>query len=516
LTLGDLLIDKAARHGGSVFAEIAGTPVSYVELEQRSRAVAANLLARGLRGGDRVASFMANAPEQLYCFFGCARAGLVWVPINAGLSGDDLAYTLRDSGARMIVADADGASEFERIRRPSVSALELFTTSPVDGVSSTSFSELLAGERLSHALPETTPTDPGAILYTGGTTGLPKGVVLPQLSFILAGVRYGESFSVRQGERHYSTMPLFHAGCLQWGLMGPLVNDMSTVIDRRFSASGYLARLRDTRADVIDAFGVMITMLCAQPVSPDDRNHSVRLSVGAVHGLPPEIPREFTRRFGIPLLMLYGLTEGGGAMLTTNRDFDGESNGRPHGWVEIRIADSLGFPLPAGEVGDVLLRATWPHMFMTGYFNDSAKTLATYRDCWLHTGDLGKVDSEGNFWFVGRGSHRLRRRGENISALEVEMILAKCPGVREAAVIGVPSELGEDEVKAFIVPAPGHLLDPAAIVAWSAGRMASFKIPRFVEFLEDLPRSTAKMEIDRGALRKRPNDAAWDSRKDRR
>jgi crotonobetaine/carnitine-CoA ligase len=305
-------------------------------------------------------------------------------------------------------------------------------------------------------------------------------------------------------------MPLFHAGCLQWGLIGPLVNDMTTVIDRRFSASTYLERLRETQATVIDAFGVMVTMLCAQPVSPDDRNHAVRLSVGAVHGLPPEIPREFTRRFGIPLLMLYGLTEGGGAMLTTNRAFDGESNGRPHGWVEIRIADPIGFPLPAGEVGDVLLRSAWPHMFMSGYFNDPEKTLAAYRDGWLHTGDLGKVDADGNFWFVGRGSHRLRRRGENISALEVETILSKCPGIREAAVIGVPSELGEDEVKAFIVLEPGHQPDPAAVVAWSTGQMASFKIPRFIEFIESIPRSTAKMEIDRGALRKRSNDTAWD------
>jgi len=218
------------------------------------------------------------------------------------------------------------------------------------------------------------------ILYTGGTTGLPKGVVLSQFSFILAGLRYGEAFGVRAGERHFSTMPLFHADALQWGIMGPLVNDMTTVVDRRFIASNHL-----------------------------NPQHQVRLSVGAVHGLAPEIPLEFTRRFGIPLLLLYGLTEGGGAMLTTNRDRLTDSNGKLHGWVEIRVADEHGLPVPPGTVGDVLLRPTQPDMFMQGYFADAEKSLASFRDCWLQTGDLGKLEADGNFWFISRKSHWLRR-----------------------------------------------------------------------------------------------------------
>lgn len=507
-TLGELIADKAARHGDAVFAEISGTSVTYAQLDRVSRDVAANLLARGLHKGDRVATFMLNAPEQLYTWFGCVRAGLMWVPVNAGLIGADLSYTLSNSGSKLLVADSGGAEKFDAVRGELPDVVLVVTDAARAGAEP--FANLAQPNADAQSLPETQPSDPGAILYTGGTTGLPKGVVLPQFSFILAGVRYGESFGVKAGERHFSTMPLFHAGALQWGVMGPLVNDMTTVVDRKFSASRYLARLRETRANVIDAFGVVLTFLCSQPESAKDRDHSVRISVGAVHGLPPEVPKEFTRRFGIPLLLLYGLTEGGGAMLTTNRELASGSNGKPYDWVDIRIADDEGFPLAAGETGNVLLRPGYPNMFMAGYFGDPAKSLDSLRDCWLHTGDLGHLDENGEFWFVGRKAHWLRRRGESISAVEVETILATCPGVREAAVVPVPSEHGEDEVKAFIVSDGSVPPDAQAIAQWCTKQMAAFKIPRFIEFIPALPRSTAKLEIDRGALRRLPNGEAFD------
>jgi crotonobetaine/carnitine-CoA ligase len=363
-------------------------------------------------------------------------------------------------------------------------------------------------------LPETRAKDPGAILYTGGTTGLPKGVVLPQFSFILAGVRYGESFSVRPGEIHYSTMPLFHAGALQWGIMGPLVCDMTSVVDRRFSASRYFERVRETRANVIDPLGVVMTLLCAQSPGPEDRNHHVRISLGATHGLPAHIPAEFTRRFGIPLVMVYGLSEGGGAMLTTDREGRGDSNGHPHGWVELRVVDDDGFPLPAGETGKLTLRSNYPWMFMSGYWADLERSAHALSDGWLHTGDLAWLGADGHLHFVGREAHWLRRRGENISAVEVETVLAGCPGVKEVAVVAGPSEIGEDEVKAFIVCEAGAALPPEALLKWCEGKLAPFKVPRFIEYLESLPRSAAKMEVDRGALRKRPNNGAFDRERD--
>jgi carnitine-CoA ligase len=518
-TLGELLEDKAARHGDKVFAEIDGVSVTYVELERRSRHVAGGLIAIGLAPGDRVATFMLNALEQLLVWFGTVRAGLVWVPLNAGLVGQDLRYTLSNSGARVLVTDTESLPRFLEIASefPSdAAALSLYVTTDAASAAAHGaqpYSALEAGP-LPSTLPATRAEDPGAILYTGGTTGLPKGVVLPQFSFILAGLRYGESFSVRAGERHYSTMPLFHAGALQWGVMGPLVSDMSTVVDRRFSASRYFERVREVGANVIDPLGVVLTMLCRQPPSPRDREHKVRISLGATHGLPPHIPDEFTDRFGIPLVMVYGITEGGGALLTTNRDRKDDSNGSPHGWVELRILDEDGFPLPPGETGKLVLRSNFPFMFMTGYWNDPPRTAQVLKDGWLHTGDLGSLQPDGHLHFVGREAHWLRRRGENISAVEVETVLAKCPGVKEAAVVAGPSELGEDEVKAFVVAEEGARVTPADLIAWCEGKLASFKVPRFIEFIDLLPRSVTKMEVDRASLRRRPNDAAWDREKE--
>jgi crotonobetaine/carnitine-CoA ligase len=517
-TLGELLQDKAQRHGEQTFAEIDGVRVSYAQLERRSRHVAGGLLALGLAPGDRVATFMLNALEQLLLWYGTVRAGLVWVPLNAGLVGQDLRYTLGNSGARVLVTDTESVPRFLEVaaEAPELQAISLYVVADsqtAGGFGAKPYSQLESGP-LPAALATTRAEDPGAILYTGGTTGLPKGVVLPQFSFILAGVRYGESFSVHAGERHFSTMPLFHAGALQWGIMGPLVCDMSTVVDRRFSASRYFERVREVQANVIDPLGVVMTLVCRQPPSPLDRSHKVRISLGATHGLPEHIPTEFSERFGIPLVMVYGLTEGGGAMLTTNRDRKDDSNGRPHGWVELRVLDDDGFPLPPGETGKLVLRSNFPFMFMSGYWNDPLRSAQVLQDGWLHTGDLAWLQHDGNLRFVGREAHWLRRRGENISAVEVETVLADCPGVKEVAVVAAPSEIGEDEVKAFVVLEPGVRLEAAALIAWCGGKLAPFKVPRFVEFIERLPRSVTKMEIDRAALQRRPNDPAWDREKE--
>lgn len=511
-TIAALIAAKARQHGDLEFVEIDGVKMSYRELEERSRRVAASLLSLGVRKGDRVASFMYNTAEQILTWFGAVRLGGVWTPINAGLAGEDLAYTVQNSGARLLVCDDES--------RPRVDALPASVRAPLRTYLARgpargdwrSFDELLAANVALEDLPTIGPADPAVILYTGGTTGLPKGVVLPHFSFVLAGVRYGEVFTVRPGELHFTTLPLFHAGAIQFAVMGPLVNDMRSVIDRRFSAGGYWKRVRDTGANVIDPIGAMVTMLCQQPESPDDRRHSVRIAIGIVNQIAADIPDRFKKRFAVPMVEMYGLTEAGGAMITSNRlsDYCPGSNGKTHGWAELRIGDENDQPVVPGKVGEILLRPTFPHMFMLGYHENPAKTLEAFRNLWFHTGDLGRVDGRGNLYFTGRKAHWIRRRGENVSAYEIETILAKYPGVAEVVVVGVPSELGEHEIKAFILPAHDATLDPAAVVAWCLPRMAAFKVPRFIEFVDDFPRSVTKREIERGVLAKLPNDRAWD------
>lgn len=508
-TMGELAKAKADAHGDAIFAEIAGQTISYSQLERQSRVVAENLVARGVAKGDRVGSLLFNCVDQVLMCFGCARAGAVWVPINAALRGEDLGYTLRDSGLILLVTEPECLTEFERLGVKDKARIELFVIGddpgpyrgfaqllePVDGV----------------VLPRCAASDTGAILYTGGTTGLPKGVLLSQFSFILGGLRYRDVFDARPGERHFSALPLFHAGALHWALMGPLVSDMSTVIDRRFSANSYFQRVRESRSNIIDPFGAVVTLLCRQPPSEFDTQHDVRISVGVVQNLPEGIPEEFERRFRIPLVSVYGLTEAGGN-ITSNRlpNPVPNSNGRAHGWAELRIADDDDMPLPAGEVGQILLRPTYPHMFGQGYHNAPEASMHAIRNLWLHTGDLGYVDEQDNLFYLGRQAHWLRRRGENISAYEIESAMAKHPQVAEVVVVGVRSEIGEDDVKAFIIPAPGDAIDFVELVTWTAERLAAFKIPRFIELVDDFPRSPTKGEIERAKLKAMSNANAWD------
>ncbi len=288
-TLGELAVAKAGEHGDALFAEISGVSLTFNQLERESKAIAMNLVARGVAKGDRVGTLMFNAVEQVLMCFGCARAGAIWVPINAALRGDDLTYTIRDSGIRLFVTETECRSQFDQLDFAEKSAVEVFVVGD-DHAPHRPFEELTAELEEPVVLPECQASDTGAILYTGGTTGLPKGVLLSQFSFILGGLRYRDVFSAQPGERHFSVMPLFHAGALHWALMGPLVSDMSTVIDRRFSANAYFDRVRECRANIIDPFGAVVTLQCQQPPSELDTRHSVRISVGVVQNLPEGIP----------------------------------------------------------------------------------------------------------------------------------------------------------------------------------------------------------------------------------
>lgn len=511
LNLSQLVIDKSAQHGDKIFAIIDGRELSYRELESASLKVALNLLEMGVVKGDRVATLIFNCVEQVIMCFGAARMGGVWTPLNAGLGDADLDHTLRDSGARVLIADAESRPKVDRLDEALRVQISVFCIDDPTG-SYPSFSELLRDPESGSELPEVGPGDPALILYTGGTTGLPKGVVTPGLSLILAGIRYAEAFTVKPGERHFTTGPLFHALAIHVALMGPLMSDMTTVIDRRFSLSRYWQRVRETRANVIDPVGSVVTMLCNQLADDIDREHNVRVSVGIVNQIPIEIPDIFKKRFGIPMIDVYGLTEGGGALLTTNRldSYVPGSNGKPHGWIEIRIVDDNDFPLPPNEVGQILIRPLFPHLGMICYHNSQEKTLESMRDLWLHTGDIGRVDENGNLYFQGRKAHWLRRRGENISAYEIEAILGGHPSIAEVVVVGVLADVGEDDIKAFIILKPGPRPDEASIVQWCSGRIAPFKVPRYFEFVDDFPRSITKREIERSVLKKKSNANAWD------
>jgi crotonobetaine/carnitine-CoA ligase len=497
--------------------EIDGRFIAYSEMRDRARVIAANLRAMGVVKGDCIASLMASRIEVALTWFGAMLAGAIWSPLNVSLIKHDLVTTLKNVDARVVVVDAQGA---EKLLDPTVNSAApaiRFIVGAEDAAAPAGFSpfEQLLREGKPYVPIELGPGDPALIIYTGGSTGLPKGVVLPHFACLCAGRRYVEAFGATSRDRHYATSPLFHAGGLFVALLGPMVAGMRTVIDRHFSASAYFTRMRETRATLANPPGVALTIFCRRPPAPDDRNHGVRAALGLTGQLPPEIPAEFSARFGIALVRLYALTEASGALIVYNPldSPNPDSNGTGGRWAEIAIADDEGQLLPPGRTGRILLRPKIPDTFMLGYRNDPVATVTAFRNLWLNTGDLGYLDEDGYLYFKGREAHWLRRRGENISAYEVEQIIARHPEVAEAVVVGVPSELGEEEVKVFIVPESGATIDPSQLTLWCLERMAGFKTPRFIEFVDWLPRSSAKPEVDRVKLKSLPNDQAWDREK---
>ena len=517
-----LLRDKARQYGDKIFCEIDGRKLSYRELDQLSDRVGAHLAGLGVKPGDRVGSLMFNCAEQVLGWIGSNRIGAVWAPFNASLTGDDLAYTLRDSGACVLLVDIENVSKIVSLSAELRTALKVFVAPPyglADGARQCRelcvqhgfevFDRLVCEPAAPIPAITLEPGMPAMILYSGGTTGLPKGIVLPHFAFVSVGFRYGEALAASAADHHYTTLPLFHASGIQLGILGPLVNDMTVTMDRRFSASGYWQRVRDCGATVIDPIGTMMTALVHQPADPLDRAHSVRITTGVNGGIPPTVPLEFTRRFGVKIVDIYGNTECGAAMATSNIAQVPGSVGHPNGWSEIAIFDEHDNRLPVGQVGKIVVRPTIPYSFMLGYHNNPAKTVEIWRNQWVHTGDLGRLDEGGNLYFVGREAHWMRRRGENISAHEIESILSQHPGVRECIVIGVPSPMGEEDVKAWIIPS-GERPAEEDLARWCISRMAPFKVPRYFEFTGSFPRSATKQEVERPKLKLLGNEHAWD------
>lgn len=502
-----LLRDKARQHADKTFCEIDGRNLTYNELDALSDRVAANLAARGVGAADCVGSLMFNCAEQVLGWIGSNRAGAIWAPFNASLTGDDLLYTLRDSGARIVIVDAENAPKMAALAPEVLARLEVYVAGPA----SHGFESFDALTREGKAAPAVTlePGMPAMILYSGGTTGLPKGIVLPHFASVVVGYRYGEVLRATAADHHYTTLPLFHASGIQLGILGPLLNDMTSTMDKRFSASGYWARVRECGATIIDPIGTMMTALVQQPPSADDRNHRVRISTGVNGQIPPTVPIEFKRRFGVEIVDIYGSTECGAAMATSNIAQVEGSVGHPNGWSEIAILDEHDNRLPPGEIGTIALRPTIPFSFMLAYHNNPAKTADLWRNLWVHTGDLGRIDAGGNLFFVGREAHWIRRRGENISSHEIESILSQHPGVRECIVVGVPSPMGEEDVKAWIIPTQTKP-DEEDLARFCIARMAPFKVPRFFEFTDSFPRSATKNEVERQKLKARGNEHAWD------
>jgi crotonobetaine/carnitine-CoA ligase len=517
-TLWTLLEARASLGSKPMVTVDENDTLSYGELYERSRRVAASLRRMGVGRGETVASFGYNSSDQALLLFACAAIGAVWVPLNLSLVGEDLVYTLDDSKSFNLIIDAELLPKYEEVRdRVGIRRVFVRGEGEYDTSRYGSFAELAAADPGGF---EPTPSEPHeavAVIYTGGSTGMPKGVLASHTYFLAFGLRYQEVAQATPDDIHYTgALQLYHVGGQQFSIVGPMFCGMSSHVSRWFSASRYWQRARDCSATIIDPNGVMMAAIMRQSATELDTCHKVRIGVGVGTGqVAPEIRDGFAERYQVQLMSVYAQTEVGGALFCSERLHERRlgSSGKPGQWGEVAVVDERDRPVPAGTIGELVARPTYPNTFMIGFLNKPEQAARAWRNLWHHTGDLGYIDADGFVYFVGRQAHWLRRRGENISSYEVEQCIERVSGVLESAVVGVPDlELGEEDVKAFVVVDLTARVTPEMIHAYCKENLAYFKVPRYIEFITQLPRSASKSEIERHKLKALPLGDCWDSR----
>jgi crotonobetaine/carnitine-CoA ligase len=506
-TLGDALRARAELTPSATFVSFAGVTVSYAEALARAERVAGALSAIRVTKGDRVAVMLPNCLEFLDLWFGSALLGAVIVPVNMALRGEGLGFVLSHSESRAIVADETVVGSIDAVSRPSAGAPLRFVRGESAGW--TPLAELLTRSR-SVARVRLAPSDLASILYTSGTTGVPKGVMNCHNAYLTTGYEFGQRHvRLRSDDRLYTSLPLFHINAQMLTTMSSLLSGCDMVLAPRFSASRCFDEIRSTGATVFNYIGAMLTMLYKQPERPDDRANPARLAIGAA--APKELWRDFEQRFDLTLHEIYGLTETATYCVGNPPDrIRPGTIGVAVSWADVEVQRADGSETDTDEPGEIVIRAHRPDILFSGYFKSPEATAEAMRGGWFHSGDRGLRASDGYISFLDRIKDSIRRRGENISSFEVERVVNSFPAVAESAAVGVPSDLGEEDVMIVVVPVPGEQIVPAELLEFCSTRMASFMVPRYVLTRASLPK-TGTERVQKFTLRAEGVTSAWDA-----
>lgn len=505
-----VLADKAAKMGDAPLVT-GDAELTYREARDRAAALAGGLRKRGVQAGDRVLAMLPNTTEAVIAFLGIAWAGAVSVPVNTGYRGEMLRYLMDDAEATVLVIDAEYVPIFLEVAPglPGLREVVLVGQADLPDHVVTTWDVALASEGVDPA--NVTPGDLQAIMYTSGTTGPSKGVMVPyHLAYQYANPN-ASHFQV-EGEVIYVTLPLFHIGGQWQGVYAALQCEGTAVLKRKFSVSTFWEDVDRFGVTQTTLLGVMAEFLWKQPQSPADPNHSLQRVTMA-----PALKEaaEFAKRFGVRLGQGWGLTEIGAATRPPALDEpmqDPMCCGRVRDdMYEMVLVDDDDLPVPTGTAGQALVRPREPFAMMLGYWRKPEATVAAWRNLWFHTGDALVENADGTYTFVDRQKDCIRRRGENISSLEVERGVLAHPSVGECAAVPVQTDHLEDEVMVIVSPKPGASLDPDELHEFLAGTMPRFMVPRYIEVLEDLPK-TPTSKIKKDVLRKvGVSPTTWDA-----
>ncbi|MBX4962632.1 class I adenylate-forming enzyme family protein [Rhizobium binae] len=491
---------KADKSPDQVFALFNGEPITFATLKAESGALAFELRDQGVQRGDRVAVMMRNSRLTLPVLLGIAKAGAVWVPINAQQKGDGLRYILEHSEPKLIVSDREFLSTIADCGSEITS--EAIIT--IDGDQDhRSFEAILQNETdFVGAAPEA--HDLFAIMFTSGTTGRPKGVLVTHGMLRLAGEAVRTLTAMGPADIFFVWEPFFHIGGAQL-LVLPIIEDVTLAMVDRFSASRFWDQVRSSRATHIHYLGGILQILLKQPETPLDRQHSVRIAWGG--GCPRDVWPKFRDRFGVEMRECYGMTEAS-SITTCNTEGLVGSVGKPLPWYTVTVEDDAGNPVANGDRGEIVVRSSLDGALCRGYLDNQQATEKALVNGALRTGDAGTLDADGNLWFHGRMTDSVRCKGENVSAWEVEHVAAGHPAVEDCAMIGVAADVGEQDIKLFVKAKSDKAIDPEHLSQWLSERLASYQNPRYIAVVKEFER-TPSQRIMKHLLSKELHDC-WD------
>jgi crotonobetaine/carnitine-CoA ligase len=509
-TLAGVLAAQGEELGDEPFLYFEDRTLSFDEMNRQVNRAANGLAALGVKPGVGVSIMMPNAPEWLFVYFATQKLGAYAVPVNVALKGEGLRHIVDHSDSSILVCHPDYAPAVTDVvgSLPKVSHVVVNTTeAPAEWKVPKGWITLAELMEASDENPgvEIDPESISAIMYTSGTTGAPKGVVNRYKGMNIAGIRLVGAM-LKPDDVPYTCLPLFHANALFLTTVRSLVIGLPMVLARRFSASRFWDEMRRYDVTTFNGLGAMIPILMKQPERENDRDNKVRFVFSAA--CPASVWAEFEKRFGLHIVEGYAAVDGGGYMVINMGNAPKGSFGKPTN--PFRIVDDDGAEVPVGQPGELLFEVDDAKRRKVEYYKNEEASGAKIRDGWLYTGDLVTADAEGNLYFVDRKSDSLRRRGENISSWEVEREINAHPDVLESAVFGVPSELGEDDVMAIVVPKEGRALTAPELIAHCEQRIARFMVPRYLEFREALPK-TETHRVQKAVLKREGvGDATWD------
>lgn len=518
-TINETFETAVAAAPDRLYLDFSGDEYTYARMGSEVERFARGLHALAIGRGDRVASLLENGPQAIIAWYATNRLGAIYVPINTAYKGDYLRHQIDDSGARIVICEQEYlddvlavAKEQEAVERVIHTGIAQDCGRQGKPVSVMTEHCLDRGELPSV---EVDPSDLAMLLYTSGTTGPSKGCMVSHNYLCDVSRRYCETIGRMAEDMLWLPMPLFHITGIAAAILTMQLQS-SAAFARKFSLSETWPEIERTGATFVVLLGTMALMVANAPDSPEALR--CKGQVRTLIGIPMNdvLAKVWRERFGVTWCSgkIYGSTEVGQALNAHyDQDLPDSSCGRVNDTFDVRIFDENDNEVPSGTVGEIVVRPKRPNVMFSGYWNNPEATMKSWRNLWHHMGDNARVDEHGNFFFVDRSKDVIRRRGENISSFEMEAVFNQHPDIDESAVHAVPSEYMEDDVKATVVLRRGARLEESELAEWAVSRVPRFALPRYVEFVDELPKNASGRVLKFQLREKGVTGATWDREK---